>query len=91
MYLLIDAVQNVEPGMLCCLAFRKVTDEIDQKFKTAFHDCCTKLCSITEPILLRPQMIYLTELYKTKINYHYSLVNNVLGFHLKKNQNKTST
>ena len=88
MHLLLDTVQNVEPVMLYGVAFRVVTDEIDQMFKTAFHDCYTKFCAITEPILSRPQMLHLIQLYKTKMNHHYSLMKKVLGFHLKENQMK---
>ena len=89
MHSLIDSVQNFDPVVLCGISCLVLTNFIDQTFKTAFHDCCTKLYSIVELILSSPQIFHLIKLYETKMNQHFLLIKKMTGFHFKENQNKS--
>ena len=90
MNIMFDGVHNLQPVMLHGLSFRAVTEEIDTTFKKALQECYTNFCSITEPILSRTQILHLIKYYKTKMNDHYSLMRQVLGFTLKENKIKNT-
>lgn len=85
---LVESVNSVQPVMLYGYAFKLVTEEIDNAFKNAFVECYSTFCEITEPILSGSQVLHLIQFYKSKMSQHYTLMKEILGFHLKENKTK---
>jgi hypothetical protein len=85
---LISTVEHIQPSLIYNGSFKDLMNEVDASFKKAMHSCFFEYNSITEPILSRDEVMRLVTRYKKTLPYHYKLMKEVLGFHLKENRKR---
>ena len=85
---LITTIENVQPVLLHNGSFKELMNEVDNVFKKEMMNCYNTYNCITEPILSRTQIMKLVAKYKSTLPYHYKLMKEVLGFHLKENHKR---